>query len=773
MSSSQDDDNTIISTTSTGQARSPAKTRTCPKCGLTVTDNTMVCPVDGTAIFEAPGKILADTYEFVSVTGWGGMSVIYKARQRQNGHVVAIKMLHSLLMTDQSLRRFQQEAKAIMSLRHPNIIAVHDFGVSEHGQPYMVMDFIEGKTLGDVIKETNGLSLEASLHRFIQLCDALDHAHQVGVLHRDLKPSNIMISNQDGNFEDARIVDFGIAKLLDKEEGADDDGHLTHTGELFGSPLYMSPEQCRGSEVDARTDIYSLGCVMYETLTGRTPFRGATIVDTLMLQMSEIPVSLAEASPDKQFPVELENVIAKALAKDPDDRYQTMQDLEMALMGIQLNSSNVSRGKSRTKTRKTPIIPKFVYGAAIAFLVVAFGFRVWWQSISKHENTVTAAQVDAIKKTAVLSSIEAKHDQQIVSNNIETLLKSKKNMIDDPMLRQRLNVDLGLEELDLNKAQVGDVGCQFLRNQRTLKRLYLDDTYVRDQALAVAIATLDKLEKLSLCNTKISDNAIGYLTKLTNIWGIYLNDCKDVADKTLESVGSMPRLKELSLNSTAVTDRGFESLRRISLKKLFASRTKFGDKGMGALSNMNSLTELLVRDTKVSDEGLAKLKHAPELTSLDLSKTSITNKGMGYLARFPLLDSLGVAENPITDGGTAVLAKLTKLDRLNLESTKISDATLLHLAKLSKLRELNLKNDQITDAGLETISQMDALQALNLTGTGITDTGLHKLLSSKHLNNLVIANCLKLTAPGVKDFSDHKKDCNVVATEATYIYWFY
>ncbi len=772
MTSSQDDEKTIISTNSTGHLRSQAKTRTCPKCGLTVTDNTMVCPVDGTAIFEAPGKILADSYEFVSVTGWGGMSVIYKARQRQTGHVVAIKMLHSLLMTDQSLKRFQQEAKAIMSLRHPNIITVHDFGVSEHGQPYMVMDFIEGKTLGDVIKETNGLSLEASLHRFIQLCDALDHAHQIGVLHRDLKPSNIMISNQDGNFEDARIVDFGIAKLLDKEGGADD-GQLTHTGELFGSPLYMSPEQCRGSEVDARTDIYSLGCVMYETLTGRTPFRGATIVDTLVLQMNEIPISLAQASSGRQFPLELENVIAKALAKDPDDRYQTMQDLEMALMGIQLNSKDVSQGQYRPKNRKTPIIPGFVYGTAAAFIIVAFGFTIWWQSISKHENSVTAAQLDSIKKAAVLNSIEAKRDQQIVSNNIEILLKSKKNMIDDPMLRQRLNVDLGLEELDLNKAQVGDVGCQFLRNQRTLKRLYLDDTFVHDQALANAIATLDKLEKLSLCNTKISDNAIGYLTNLTNVWGIYLNDCKDVADKTLESVSSMPRLKELSVNSTAVTDEGFKSLRRISLQKLFASNTKFGDKGMAALSNMKSLTELRLSDTKVSDEGLGKLVHAPDLTSLDLSKTSITNKGIAYLTRFPLLDSLGLADNPITDGGTPALAKLLKLDRLNLKSTKISDATLLTLAKLPSLRELNLKDDRITDTGIEAITHMDSLQALNLSGTQITDVGLHKLLSCKHLNNLVIANCLRLTAPGVKDFSNRKRDCNVVATEATYIYWFY
>ncbi len=315
-------------------------------------DSTSVCPQDGTQIFEAQEELLAAKYEFITVTGSGGMSVVYKARRHEDGEIVAIKMMHSLLMNDQALKRFQQEAKAITSLRHPNIINVHDFGVSEHGQPYMVMDFIDGNTLADVIKEKGGLTLDESLHRFIQLCDALDHAHEVGVFHRDLKPSNIMISNRDGNFADARIVDFGIAKLLDKEDEGNDSSHLTRTGELFGSPLYMSPEQCRGSAVDARTDIYSMGCVMYETLTGRPPLKGASMVETFVLQMTEVPISMSEACPDKQFPEELEAVIAKALAKDPDDRFQTMTELEYALMQIQPN--HITNKSSRPKRINLP-----------------------------------------------------------------------------------------------------------------------------------------------------------------------------------------------------------------------------------------------------------------------------------------------------------------------------------------------------------------------------------------------------------------------------------
>ncbi len=772
MSTSQDDDITIISQTEGEQSFARLQTRSCPKCGLVVTDKTMACPVDGTAIFEAPGKILADSYDFVSVTGWGGMSVIYKARQRGTGLVVAIKMLHSLLMTDHSLKRFQQEAKAIMSLRHPNIITVHDFGVSEHGQPYMVMDFIEGKTLADVIKEKGGLSLEESLHRFIQLCDALDHAHQVGVLHRDLKPSNIMISNKDGNFEDARIVDFGIAKLLDKEDESDD-GHLTQTGELFGSPLYMSPEQCRGSQVDARTDIYSMGCVMYETLTGRPPFKGATIVDTLVLQMTAPAKSLAEACPEQRFPHELENVIAKALEKDPSDRYQTMKDLELALMEIQPNQKLSGPPLWRNRQKKITTIPFFVYCTGVAFLMVTIGTVVWWRGIhapparspESTRNEVPKPKL-AEDKNPVSNLVDP--DRVKIASNIVTMLTAPRNKIIGATLRECLSTDLGLSELNLKDAHIGDIGTEWLTNQRALKSLSLDETNVGDITLS-RLTSLPHMEKLSLRGTKITDHGLEFLLNLQNMTGIYLSETQ-ITDQGMHRIAQFSKLKELSASSTAITDAGFDSLRRLSLTKLHASDTKIGDLGLASLSHMVSLEELHLRDTKVGDHGIAQLKNLQNLKELNVAETSVTDQGIQYLLQFPNLNSFCIAENPITDSGTKVFQKMLKLERLDLESTKITDKTILNLVELPHLKELNVKDDNIGDAGLVALSHMPELAVLNLAGTNVTDKGLKRFQSGKALTTLILTNCDELSLSAIREFKKRTPNCSVyvMSTAKTY-----
>jgi serine/threonine protein kinase len=766
MSDAVGDDKTVVSIPAPWQTQGLPVARSCPKCGLVVTDNTMVCPVDNTAIFEAPGRVLADSYEFMSVSGWGGMSVIYKARRRDTGNIVAIKMLHSLLMTEQSLRRFQQEAKAIMSLRHPNIITVHDFGVSEHGQPYMVMDFIEGKTLADVIKENGGLSLEASLPRFIQLCDALDHAHSMGVLHRDLKPSNVMISNLDGNFEDARIVDFGIAKLLDKESEKGD-GHLTQTGELFGSPLYMSPEQCRGSQVDGRTDIYSMGCVMYETLTGRPPFMGATIVDTLMMQMANEPDSLQKASAGKYFSSQIEEVIATTLAKSPADRYQTMQDLVMALMSVQPNKQNFSKPLRVAKGKKTASVPMFVYGAGIAFGVVALVFIVWWQQTYKPDQSKLIENLQNKRSAVMAELVRSKQEQDILPKNIQLLLTSPHNLIDDPMLRQTLQTDLGLTELNLNDAQVGDNGCNFLQNQRSLKNVYLDHTFVGDHTVHV-LTNLPDLEKISLHKTKITDRAFAYFPKSKYIFGIYLKDSKGVGDETVDHVTMFPTLKELDVSNTAVTDSGCKNIHRLALNKFWASDTKFGDEGMVALAGKNSLTDLYVAGTNVTDEGLSKLTGTPKLAELDLSHTKLTDKGMSNLSRFPNLRRLVLSSLPIIDSGMEILKKLRTLEQVNIASTKITNKSLQYLSKLPMLSELNLRGNQITDDGMDALIHVPSLKRLNLADTKITDVGLKKLLKIKNLEKLVLLGCDDLTLPGIVYFKDHHPDCDVEVTVDTF-----
>lgn len=308
----------------------------CMACHREFTGLVASCPHDGTVLVplqqdQLIGTKLADRYLIMSVIGHGGMGVVYKARHELMDRIVAIKMLQSQLISDSmSVKRFQQEAKAASKLKHPNVITLYDFGVSPTGQPYLVMDYLEGISLSDVIKKDGQVGVDRCIKIFAQACSALDHAHRQGVIHRDLKPGNIMLVEDDDDKDCVKVVDFGVAKLL--WAGDDENQRLTQTGEVCGSPVYMSPEQCQGQKLDHRSDIYSMGVVVYEALTGRLPLLGKTMVDTMSKHISEMPQPFSVVRPDLYIPERLEAVVFKALAKDPGQRQQSMADMEQELL---------------------------------------------------------------------------------------------------------------------------------------------------------------------------------------------------------------------------------------------------------------------------------------------------------------------------------------------------------------------------------------------------------------------------------------------------------
>jgi serine/threonine protein kinase len=279
---------------------------------------------------ELIGTVLNDRYRVLVEVGRGGMSIVYKGVHEMMDRTVAIKMLQSQHVTDQlSIKRFQQEAQAASHLQHPNIITVYDCGVVATGQPYIVMDFLEGDSLTDLIKAGNHLPYQRVVPIFIMACEALEHAHQKGVIHRDLKSSNIMLVEVEGKKDFVKVVDFGIAKLTNASGKVAQ--NLTQTGEIFGSPIYMSPEQCLGQNLDSRSDIYSMGAMMYEALTGLPPLMGDTIYATMKMHVSQMPNPFAKARPDLRIPDTIERIAFKALAKKPEQRFQTMQEFRDAL----------------------------------------------------------------------------------------------------------------------------------------------------------------------------------------------------------------------------------------------------------------------------------------------------------------------------------------------------------------------------------------------------------------------------------------------------------
>ncbi|HEY9773330.1 MAG TPA: serine/threonine-protein kinase [Planktothrix sp.] len=292
------------------------------------------------------GSVFSDRYEIVAEIGKGAMGVVYKARQRVIERFVAIKVLHPHLASKElHKKRFEQEARAASALSHPNVIVIHDFGSTKSGRPFIVMDLVDGATLSDVLQQHKSLALDKFLDIFIQCCSGIGHAHRKGVVHRDMKPSNIRLAQGDRGALVVKILDFGIAKILEREQDSVDKQGLTLTGDVIGSPLYMSPEQCRADAVDSRTDIYSLGCMMYQSITGRLAFLGKDAMDTMYKHVYESARPFAEVRPDLNFPPELERIVFKTLEIEREKRYATMEDLEADLVALQRSGAQVTAKK--------------------------------------------------------------------------------------------------------------------------------------------------------------------------------------------------------------------------------------------------------------------------------------------------------------------------------------------------------------------------------------------------------------------------------------------
>jgi serine/threonine-protein kinase len=259
------------------------------------------------------GEVVAGRYELEELVGTGGMSSVYRALDRLLERNVALKILHPHYGDDaEYVERFRREARAVAQLSHPNIVTVIDRGEAD-GQQYIVFEYIDGESLKQLTDRTGPLPARRAIELTLQVADALAFAHQAGLVHRDVKPQNVLVTD-DG---EAKVTDFGIARSLDVEHG------VTQTGTVLGTSNYLSPEQARGHAVTPATDVYSLGVVLFELLTGDVPFPGDNFVAVAMKHINEPPPPLLELRPD--VPVRLVHTVERALAKDPAGRFQTME----------------------------------------------------------------------------------------------------------------------------------------------------------------------------------------------------------------------------------------------------------------------------------------------------------------------------------------------------------------------------------------------------------------------------------------------------------------
>jgi serine/threonine protein kinase len=310
----------------------------CPTCQKTYPVDYNVCPADQTGLQSAhelqPGMIIRNKYQILERIGVGGMGVVYKARHVTFNEVCAIKIVNDVIAGDANfLQRFQKEAVVTRKLRHPNAVRVDDFDYTDDGRPFIVMELVEGKSIGEILQEQGPFRVPRAVRITTQVAQALGVAHKLGVVHRDIKPGNILLTTDEQGQETAKVLDFGIAKL--REAAGDANSGMTMTGMVVGTPLYMSPEQFMGKkgdgEIDGRTDLYSLGVVLYQMVTAQLPFECDTLYSLMMQHMQGTVKPPREVVPELNIPESLSQVILKAIDKSREQRFQTAEEFVAAL----------------------------------------------------------------------------------------------------------------------------------------------------------------------------------------------------------------------------------------------------------------------------------------------------------------------------------------------------------------------------------------------------------------------------------------------------------
>jgi len=616
---------------------------------------------EGQATAEySPGTILADRYRIISIAGCGGMGLVYRVEQIFINKILALKTIDRKNISDMAVRRFQHEARAAFAVSHANIVCVHDFGLLDEKTPFLVMDFVEGETLAQVIAHSGcGITPQQAIPIFIQVCFGLAAAHDVGIVHRDLKPSNIIIVKDApiGVEGSVKVVDFGIAKLTQHEGG--EIQALTRTGEIFGSPLYMSPEQCKSGRVDHRSDVYSLGCVLFEALTGASPFIGDNALTTMMLHQSEAAPTLKQASLGNDFPPALETIVAKMLAKDPNDRFQNLGIAAHALAAIYGKSAiSLSRQPSSQSIEKRSLAPTTTVPMSkpmLVILLVALSALLFMIGYFCGQRSILIGHSPLINANYAIGSAE--RESSMRADDIGMLKEANQHIFphdEDAILIARSRIS--------NPTSNHEINLMGMTLTRQILKLVSEANWIT--SLKANYSQFDNHDLELLAGKSNLDSFFGSDSEFNNLGATQLSRSSS--------------LTRLEVAGTAVTDEGAIQLARLKhLKSLQISETAIGPQGIAALAKVPSLEFLrLERIDKLTNAALAPLSHSPRLNTLVLTgNRQITDGVIDNIARIPALQWVNLEETSVTGAG---------IDRLLSKTPRITSVSISKAPNISE-----------------------------------------------------------------------------------------
>ncbi len=599
--------------------------------------------------------IIENRYKLERKIGSGGISTVYVAKDLILKREIALKVLKPDKLKDEHLVRLHREAKAICQLKHSNIIDVYDFIITGDNIPVLAMEFVKGRELFEIVEQNGPLSQDKAITIFLQLANALAYAHARKILHRDLKPQNVLIENLEDEFPRVKVFDFGIAKISDI-----DDDSITRSGFIIGTPAYINPEQAKNESVDARSDIYSLGCLMFFTLTGKPPFKGESMVETLNMQIKTPAPKMKEKNPDKSYGEEIESLVAKCLMKSPEERFQSMEELEKALKKIaygealsydqELTPEAVSTivASSKDITTRSDSGPKRLFEIAALILLglllvsPALYFMVLSRQESKPKTIKTTDLRKLLRANGIIrirknAHIWYKIDGKLTDGQIRVLQRVKPERLelahtsfDNRQLESMKNFPLII--LDLRGTDITDEGIEKLSSIKTLRTLVLEDCQKISHRGFKTLAQLENLQVLSLRNTKVSDVDVEALVPLKEMKLLYISKSEAITDRAVESVLKFEKLDSLRIGATSLTKNGIENLQKHSNLSFLGLRDlSIDDEKMPTQFAMN-LTMLDLSGNPFSDTSLKKIVYIPDLWFLDVrSCPNLSERGVHAL----------------------------------------------------------------------------------------------------------------------------------------------
>lgn len=598
-----------------------------------------------------------EQYAPIEELGRGGMGVVYKCKDRKMLNDVAVKVIGWNMGNDEVIR-FHKEAKALAKLQHPNILGILHFGHSDDDSLFIVMELLTGRSLSALIESEIVPPFEDALTIFIQICDGLSHAHRKDVLHRDVKPSNIFVERTKSGAIKTTITDFGLAKLLTEDQ------RQTKTGIALGSPAYISPEQASGKDVDERADLYSVGCLMFEVLTGQKPFDAPTVPAMLMKQINEPPPRLSDLAPDRNYPEEMEEIIAKCLKKDPAERYATATELRADLQALKENAAitygqieNSSQSGSTSKLNeflmtgiqptapKHPLRRKIVISVTVVLLI---GLMVILISNVATGPIDTSVSPPMIKKAApeLGEDVFKEHLHGYSKTNPEWVpCRFKDGGVKLVALANQARTTkrepgstpyfIDCSDSDLTDEQLNTITFLDLLGLR-LERTHLTDEWIKN-----SVSKISTLQELSLSGTKVTDAGLRHLSKLEKLGAINLRAATEITD---ESINILSQLKSIDF---------------ICVMKC----PNIHGATFGALKKVSHPIALSIGSSKIHRENLKLLEDVP-IRYLDAQRLDLTDKDLAVIGKFEKLHGLLLHGNHrITSAG---LMKLTNLKNLSL-----------------------------------------------------------------------------------------------------------